>query len=220
MSKRIATSPARGMVPARLIVFGLVGIAVIAVPLWLMKKEGRAKIEKAEAAERAAMTPTAPAPAAATAPTAEPAAPAAPNNPDRFGLSFGWAATPSADGLIAGCHGEPRQFDNPHSGSCNPYAGDTSCRTELPLLCSRNVTPNELALATTRGVAGFLLASRADGDARCVAELGAGWRMAGFHDGGGWEMRGQRDAGSGAATHQRAWVAIGDQAGNCWDPAR
>ena len=33
------------------------------------------------------------------------------------------------------CHGEPATLDQPHQGSCNPYRGDTSCRTVLPVLC-------------------------------------------------------------------------------------
>jgi hypothetical protein len=35
------------------------------------------------------------------------------------------------------CHGEPATLDQPHQGSCNPYRGDTSCRTVLPVLCVR-----------------------------------------------------------------------------------
>src|SRR5205823_1278208 len=51
-------------------------------------------------------------------------------------------------------------------------------------------------------------------DAYCRSALGAGWRMAEFHDGkGGWGFvaRGHISSTS------RFWVRINDQPGNCWD---
>lgn len=185
-------------------------IAVLAVPLYFLK--GRAKaIEAAAAAERAQVQPqptvNAPEPEAANA-----------NNPDRFGLSFGWMPDPSSDQLHASCHGEPRGLGQPHRDSCNPYRGDTSCRTALPLLCARppeDGTP--YALATSQAVAGFMLTSLDDANARCAQDLGTGWRLASFHDNGGWELRGQGLPGTIADRRNRVWVFIADQPGNCWD---
>ena len=125
---------------------------------------------------------------------------------------------PGSDRIHASCHGEPRGVGQPYRDSCNPYRGDTSCRTELPLLCAR-AAPGDppYALATAPGVAGFLLTSLEDANARCAASLGAGWRLASFHDGGGWELHGQVLLGTLADRRYRAWVFIGDQPGNCWD---
>jgi hypothetical protein len=223
--------PARGeMTLARIIALSLVLLAMLAVPLMLWKQRDR-ELAQQESAERAKAGAAASAASAASAAAAGPAAGAQPaqgqtqaapahvNDPDRFGLSFGWAAA-AAERLHASCHGEPKGLANPHRDSCNPYAGDTSCRTELPLLCARPAGAEPLALGTAPGVAGFLLASRADADARCAQALGPGWRLASFHDGGGWEVQAERAGGVPADTGRRAWVAIDDQRGNCWDPVR
>lgn len=215
---RARRRPARGeMTLARIVALSLVLLAMLAVPLMLWKQRDR-ELEQQAAAERAKSGAAASAAAAGVAQPAQ-AAPAHVNDPDRFGLTFGWAAA-AAERLHASCHGEPKGLANPHRESCNPYAGDTSCRTELPLLCARPAGAEPLALATAPGVAGFLLASRADADARCAQALGPGWRLASFHDGGGWEVQAERVGGVAADTGRRAWVAIDDQRGNCWDPAR
>ena len=130
------------------------------------------------------------------------------------------------------CHGEPRQVDQPHRESCNPYKGDTSCRVVLPVLCFQSKglpQPSEISagayqgwsggvLGATQPVMGAILTSDLAGSARCEKELGAGWRMAEFHDAGGWGMQGQR--GLGLAPNTRFWVHINDQPGNCWDSKR
>jgi hypothetical protein len=221
MHHRASAWPARRlprgeMTLARIVALSLVLLAMLAVPLMLWKQRDREN-DRREAAERAKADAAAAAASAVASPAQ--AAPAHVNDPDRFGLTFGWAAA-AADRLHASCHGEPKGLSNPHRDSCNPYAGDTSCRTELPLLCSRPAGAEPLALATAPGVAGFLLASRADADARCAQALGSGWRLASFHDGGGWEVQAERVGGVPADTERRAWVAIDDQRGNCWDPAR
>ena len=127
------------------------------------------------------------------------------------------------------CHGEPRQVDQPHRDSCNPYKGDTSCRVVLPVLCFQGKglpQPPEIqagqyqgwsggVIAATQPVMGAILTSEAVATARCERELGPGWRMAEFHDAGGWGMQGQR--GVGLAPNTRFWVHINDQPGNCWD---
>ena len=151
-----------------------------------------------------------------------------------WGLSFAMAAdSPSTPTPVhLSCHGEPAAVDHPHRGSCNPYSGDTSCRASLPIACMKPTgasAPDKLQqdfysgwvkgdLGATRPVAGTTLKSADAASAVCRAELGAGWRMAEFHDGGGgWGLQGERGAGLRAGT--RYWVHINDQRGNCWDAA-
>lgn len=199
------------MLISRMVLLIAILLAMLVVPLYLWKSDDNKK-KATEAAERARNAPAA-APAAAND--------ARRNNPDRFGLTFGWNPAPAADRLHASCHGQPKDtITQPHNGSCNPYQGDTSCRIELPVLCTRPAEGGlPLQLAATRyGVAGFLLTAPSDGDARCVAEFGPGWRMSTFHDAGGWELPGQRAGAATINTDLRAWIAIGDQRGNCWDP--
>ncbi|MEO8313066.1 MAG: hypothetical protein ABI520_17985, partial [Caldimonas sp.] len=171
------------------------------------------------------------------APVVAPVAPIAPIDKDRSrpvgrGLSFALADASTVPAGVAhlACHGEPAPSDRPHRGSCNPYEGDTSCRIILPIACYRSsgaVAPPGLAqdfykgwsrgqLAATGPMQGSLLTSASAASARCEAELGAGWRMAEFHDGGGgWGLQGERR--SGLRTGTRYWVHINDQRGNCWD---
>jgi hypothetical protein len=196
---------ARGEVPVRLIVFGLVGIALVALPLWFLKKDRHARTAQTDAAERAAVPP---------APVASPPDP----TPDRYGVTFGWwAASSELRAFALSCTGSPRPSDNPLHGECNAQAGDTSCRTSLPMACVRPTAPNELALAITAEVPGFALRSRAAADARCAADFGAGWRMAGFLDSGNGEVRGTPIDGLDAPRHRRVWVAVDHARANCWD---
>lgn len=149
-----------------------------------------------------------------------------------FGLSFALATPPAAEAKVAylSCHGEPVPTDRPHRGSCNPYDGDSSCRIVMPIACFRSSgaaqPPNLEAdfykgwthgqLGATQPVMGALLKSEPAASARCEAELGAGWRMAEFHDGGGgWGLQGERGPGLRADT--RYWVYINDKRGNCWN---
>jgi hypothetical protein len=196
-------------VPARLLVCGAVGVALAAVPLYVLKQEGRAGRSRTDAAERAAdaKARVAPAPPAAA-------------DPDRLGLTFGWRP-PASDGrLVASCAGQPpTPLAGPHPGECDPRSGDTSCRTALPLLCVREAEAGTVEVGTTEDVPGFALASIAAADARCAAELGAAWRTARHRDAGGLAVIGRRAEGRAATTHQRAWVAIDSGArANCWDP--
>ena len=150
------------------------------------------------------------------------------------GLSFAFADPSTVPVRVAhlACHGEPQPIDRPHRGSCNPYEGDTSCRAVLPIACYRSsgaAAPANLEqdfykgwthgqLGATEPVMGAVLKSEAAASARCEAELGAGWRMAEFHDGGGgWGLQGER--GSGLRPGTRYWVRINDQRGNCWNSA-
>ena len=193
--------------------------------VWVYKKKQTAR-ELTRQTEIAQSAPPPDAPISA-------AGGSAPARPIVFGLSF--ALVPPADGTPAdvvhvGCHGEPHDLERPHKDSCNPYQGDTSCRVTLPVLCLKPggaTLPAGVAsgfyagwtggtLAATQPVMGALLESVATASARCAAELGAGWRMAEFHDGGGgWGLQVQRGGGFGAWT--RYWVHINDQPGNCWD---
>jgi hypothetical protein len=168
-------------------------------------------------------------------------------NPDRFGLSFGHGALPSPQNTLmySACAGLPLDMGNPDKNQCNITQGDTSCRTALPVLCvlkdgssaeSAGLVNEPKAeggatgfnfyagwvggtLAATAPVAGFVVGSLAQANARCASELGEGWRMAEFHDaGGGWGLVGKRGQGL-VNTNTRHWVAINDQKSNCWDPA-
>lgn len=154
--------------------------------------------------------------------------------PIGYGLTFAFAndsATP-ADIALMSCHGAPQQLDQPHKDSCNPYKGDTSCRTVLPVLCIQKTgaaPPQGVSdsfyqgwtqgvLSATQPVMGAVLSSEAVASARCEAELGSGWRMAEFHDGaGGWGLQGVRGSGLGTPGQTRYWVHINDQKGNCWN---
>jgi hypothetical protein len=118
-----------------------------------------------------------------------------------------------------------------HVGSdsqTNPYAGDTSPTTSLPILClnqdNRPPPPGfvfdfyngwvrgEIRLSAP--VMGSSLTSRAVADNICAATFGGAYRMAEFHDGGGgWTWWGQGVISSAS----RFWVAISDQPANPWD---
>jgi len=204
---------------------GILGVLML-IPLWLKKglDDRAALTAKAELQQT-----TAPAPPPAPAPAASAEA----LRPIGFGLTFALAPLddklpPDTVGLS--CHGEPRQLDRPHQDSCNPYRGDTTCRTVLPVLCIKTTgaaKPDSVldsfyqgwvngTLAATSPVMGAVLESVDVATARCVAELGVGWRVAEFHDGqGGWGLQGQR--GTGFDPNTRYWVRINDQPGNCWD---
>jgi hypothetical protein len=168
-------------------------------------------------------------------------------NPDRFGLTFGHGALPSPQSglMVSACAGTPLDMGNPDKNQCNPTQGDTSCRTALPVLCAlKDGSTAESAgltnepkpegsaagptlyagwmggsLAATAPVAGFVIGSRAQANARCASELGTGWRMAELHDAGaGWGLVGKRGQGL-VNTNTRHWVAVNDQKSNCWDPS-
>lgn len=216
----------RGVFPVyRAVLLMLLLLGLLLIPVWLKNKRD-AQRALAQVAEQSAANP----PAQATAPLAIDLP--STQRPIGFGLTFAMAPADKALPEVAnlGCHGEPSQLDRPHSNSCNPYQGDTSCRIVLPVLCIKKSnlplpagvqngfyqgwTGGELA--ATKPVMGAILESEQAASARCQAELGADWRMAEFHDGGGgWGLQGQRGAGLEGFT--RYWVRINDQQGNCWD---
>ena len=197
---------------SRIVVLVGVLLVMLLVPLYLAKEredKARARVNATDAAERA-IDAKALRLSAAAAPTQR--------NPDRLALTFGWLPTLLPDELRASCRGAPYQLANPHQNGCNHFAGDTSCRTLLPVLCLREAdgaTP--LALATSEPVAGFLIENRAAGDARCAQALGARWRMANYLDGTP-DLQAHRQTDIAVNTGVRAWVAVNHNPANCWDP--
>jgi len=199
---------------SRIVVLVGVLLVMLLVPLYLAKeRENRAqdKFKARDAAERE-IDARALRLSAASAPRRA--------DRDRFGLTFGWIPTAAADQLHASCRGQPHQLANAHQGACNTYVGDTSCRTVLPVLClSQANGAAPMALATSPPVAGFMVTSRSDGDARCAQALGAHWRMATYQDTDAGELRAQRPIGIAADTTVRVWAAVKDQPAHCWDPS-
>ncbi len=235
---------------ARALLLVLILLAMLIIPVWIKRGNDdkmnaglRAEQEKNSGSATASATPPvqeAPGPTKPTENTPAASAVALANSttvaprPIGHGLTFALAPVvgkAAADTGLAhlSCHGEPRQVDQPHQDSCNPYKGDTSCRVVLPVLCFQGTglpqPPDVQAgqytgwsggvLGATQPVMGAILTSESAGTARCEKELGAGWRMASFHDAGGWGMQGQR--GLGLVPNTRFWVHIKDQLGNCWD---
>jgi hypothetical protein len=171
------------------------------------------------------------------------------HNPDAFGMTWGLVPHDKLPAHVAwmSCHGQPREgLAQPHRESCNPYNGDTSCRQALPILCiaqdgsskdeslvnaALHMSPGgavtdgwaQGSIASTAPVAGFVIGSIALANARCEKELGAGWRMAEFHDAeastagqqAGWGFVAKRSTR--LETRLRHWVHINDQPGNCWN---
>jgi hypothetical protein len=152
--------------------------------------------------------------------------------PIAYGLSFALVNDPvlATETVYLSCHGEPAPVDRPHKESCNPFQGDTSCRTVLPVLCAK-LTGQEApanapaglyqgwmhgSLGATQPVMGAVLESEAGASALCEKELGAGWRMAEFVDSPqGWSLQGQRGLGLGG--NNRYWVHARAKPANCWN---
>jgi hypothetical protein len=229
--------------------WGIVAVlcAFLAVPYWWAKRTGQKTASELALALAKDKSKNALPVAQAPNPTT-PVAPAA--SPDRYGLSFGHlsSANVSSSLMVSACSGEPTEMANPDKGQCNPTQGDTSCRTALPVLCVlKDGSTAESAglvntpkvegaavafdayaswaggsLGATTPVAGFVLGSLAQANARCTAELGPGWRMATAEDGGRWSLVGKRGAGLGGPSDPtgqstRHWVHTGVQKANCWD---
>jgi hypothetical protein len=249
-------STQRGFIGPRTLAIFLVMLGLLVIPLWWNKRN-----KDAAKAPRIEQRPT---PAVAKQA-------ASPNtaSPDRLGLSFGHGKFTTASDftrlLHSSCTGEPLA----DSGSCDGMAGDSSCRTALPILCilkdgstaqasgltfveakpsatptvstTTTATANSPAsnppaedpmlladqllqaswvggtLGATAPVAGFVIGSLANANARCVQELGAGWRMAEIHDAAsGKGLVGKRGQGL-VNTDARHWVHANDQKANCWD---
>jgi hypothetical protein len=110
---------------------------------------------------------------------------------------------------------------------CNPYTGDASCSTSLPIACLKaDGSPNP-GLATdfyngwkgghihlTPPVLGTQLLGVANADAICQSFFGPGYGMAEFHHPlGAWYW----SAFGNVASSSRFWVYINDQPANCWN---
>lgn len=134
-------------------------------------------------------------------------------------MTWGLRASNATDGVInVGC-----------GNTCDAYSGDTPCSTALPVLCilkegsglplPASVDNSDIYDQWSGGVVGTTKATvppatLAGANALCVAEFGANWRVAEFHDGWGWNLQAYGYVGDPAA---RFWVHIDDQPGaTCW----
>lgn len=144
------------------------------------------------------------------------------------------------------CHdytivGSPTPSPTP-TRSCDPYVGDTKCNLARPILCLKPDGSGSNGhvwsfyngwaagnLGITHPIVGTQLTSLAVANAFCVAEFGAGWRMASHHDGnfgGGWQWRGYGNLNTlyavqepGHTLDHRFWVYILEGSGPTpWDP--
>jgi hypothetical protein len=113
---------------------------------------------------------------------------------------------------------------------CDPYAGDTSCSTALPLACYKDGTSTMPASFTVSGysessfvggevkpsapVRGDRFQTRIEADAFCAGQFGVGWRVLSYQDGSG----GFISSNSRIAPRTKLWIDIKDQPrGRCWD---
>ena len=127
-----------------------------------------------------------------------------------------------------GCHSTAEGHD------CNPYTGDTKCNVARPLLCIHqdttafpvpadvnNLDPYNMwgygAVGTTKPIKPCQVATTIQqANAICVAEFGAGFRVAEWHDAiGGLGTAFQVFGGLGN-TKRRVWVDINSTNGTCW----
>lgn len=148
---------------------------------------------------------------------------------ERFGAPGAESTCAVKQGMTWAKLGHDAQSGIDHVGcsDCDPYSGDTSCATAIPVLCiepSGAAKPDGLetdfyngwtggTIATTAAVPGTALTSLQAADLLCVESFGPGWRMAEFHDGGGgwtWYAFGEVE-------DTRFWVYINDQPSNCWN---
>lgn len=131
---------------------------------------------------------------------------------------------------MIGCHYE--RGDLPQ---CDPLRGNAPCDTPLPLLCFQDLdaaAPDTASaafrhahlyelywsggrIAAAGEVRGDALATVHDADTRCETELGAGWRVASYHEG----ARSNTFVAYGALTEpfRFHWLDIKDQPyATCW----
>lgn len=120
------------------------------------------------------------------------------------------------------------------SGDCDPYKGDTLCKTALPILCINPMglkKPANLTESRWNKWSGGILGTTAptaapaklsDANKMCAKEFGKGWRVAQHHDSAsgrsGWALSGYGNAGT---MGKRYWTDIDDQPnGVCWDRSK
>lgn len=115
--------------------------------------------------------------------------------------------------------------------ACDPFSGDLSCKTAVPLGCfkSGDRRPDldrlqrlELSLDSfsggevrmTAAIAGEKLPTLAAANNYCRAQFGSGWYVLSYHEGGGAGLI----TYSRIAPRSRMWIDIEDQPrANCWD---
>ncbi len=127
--------------------------------------------------------------------------------------------------------------------SCDPYVGDTACNLARPILCVKQDGSGSNGhvwnfyngwaaghVGITHPIIGTTMTSLAVANSQCVAEFGAGWRMASHHDGGGgggWQWRAYGNLNTlyavqqpGHTLNHRFWVYILESAAgpSPWDP--
>ena len=127
-----------------------------------------------------------------------------------------------------GAHNASNGTDHVGCNTCNPYTGDTSCSTSLPILCFKSdgsPVPSGVTLdssdgwkgghiSTTLPVLGSTLTSLAVANQICVDYFGTGYQIAEFHHSlGAWSWSAYGDV----RTDEHFWVYINDQPGNCWN---
>ncbi len=216
-----------------LLVVGIL-MAMLIIPVYLKKERDDRELAVHQTELAMSRSPASAAAQAASATLAEGAAASMPR-PLGHGLTYAVVGDGKAPADVArlACSGEPAPLDQPHQGVCNPTQGDTSCRTVLPVLCVRTASsplPSGLdanadratnggTLGATQPVMGAVMESQAMASARCETELGAGWRVAGMHDGpqgsGDGSLQGLR--GPGLTGYTRYWVHSPAPKANCWD---
>jgi len=117
-----------------------------------------------------------------------------------------------------------------NGGKCEPYNGDTSCGTALPILClnpmklqkPQNLTESQWdrwsggVIGTTNPMAAPSTLAQANSE--CVKEFGPGWRVAEHHDAypgtSGWAFSAYGNVGT---KGKRFWTDIKNQPnGVCW----
>ena len=173
------------------------------------------------------------------------------------------AVASGGKGFTYGLYGHDPALGIDHvgfDGTGNPYTGDTQCHVKRPILCvdvDGSARPNYVVAAgqefyqgwveghytTTLPIKGSQILSEADGDKKCAASFGPGWRMAEFHDSvytapmdasTNWGTPSQNSvtpwqAGNPHGGHTaggygnirndtRYWVAVNTTTGNCWNP--
>lgn len=120
-------------------------------------------------------------------------------------------------------------FDGNMDGKCNPYTGDTSCDTRLPLACFKEglepvpeiFTHGTIKYSWSGGyvkltdpVRGDDFNNQDEGHAYCRAEFGEKWRMANLADGASNDVF---TAIGEAPDHQQVWVDSKTEIySNCW----
>ena len=111
---------------------------------------------------------------------------------------------------------------------CDPYKGDMTCSTALPILCmnkSGAKLPQGLDnsnrykkwsaghIAHTYPIKGSDIGSASEANQICENLLGKGWRLADHHDGWGWNFT----AYGNIRDDTRYWVNVKNQKnGHCW----